>query len=209
MPGAILRAILTVCLLSAAAAAADAQAAPHARTQAPPAPPPIPPAPPSAPAQTAPAEIGTAKTEALALIDQQSTAGNLLGNLRERLISFFEERGDATPQQAAEATDKFVMPEFKAHLSRLEARLARVWTLRFTAAELHELRTSLKNDGSLVDPEQFAHPELARRYLAQRDEIVRESEVEWREWGPPLIQEAFAAHLADLKAVGIDPEKFK
>jgi hypothetical protein len=195
--------ILTACLLSATVA--------HSRA-APPAPPPIPPpppVPPAAPVPAAPVVIGTATAEALALVDQQSAEGNLLSSLRQRLISFFEERGEAAPEQAAEAADKFFMPEFKSHLSRLKARLARVWTLRYTAAELHELRTSLKSDGSPLDPEQFAHSDLGRKYLGQRDEIVRESEVEWREWGPPLIQAVFAAHLAGLKAAGIDPEKFK
>jgi hypothetical protein len=207
----ILRAILTVSLLSVAAL--HAQAAPPGKSQIPSAVPPIPPVPPpvppSAPAQAAPVVVGTATAEALALVDQQSSDGNLLSSLRQRLISFFEERGEATPEQAAEATDKFIMPEFKAHLAHLKARLARVWTLRFTAAELHELQSSLKSDGSPLDPEQFAASDLGRKYLARRDEIVRESEVEWREWGPPLIQEVFATHLAGLKAVGIDPEKFK
>ncbi len=183
VPRTILRTVLAVCLLSAVAGWAET----------------VP----------APSEADAATTEALALVDQQSPEGSLLGGLRERVISALVERGDATPKQAAEATDKIVMPGFKANLPRLKARLARVWTLRFTANELRELLVFLKDDRSPLTQGWFVNSELGRRYLAEKDEIVRESGVEWREWGPPIVQEAFSRHVADLKAIGIDPDNFK
>ena len=114
----------------------------------------------------------------------RAPGGDILGGLRQRLISLLVQRWDATPEQAAEAADKIVMPDFKARLPRLEARLERVWTLRFTADELRQIRASL-TDGSPGGQEQFAKSELGQKYLAEKDEIDRESDVEWREWGPP------------------------
>jgi len=180
------RAILAVCLLSAAAAPA----------QTPPAPVPAP----------TPAPADTADAQALALIKEQSAGGDILGGLRQRLISLLVQRWDATPKQATEAVDKIVMPDFKARLPRLEARLERVWTLRFTADELRQIRASLV-DGSPGGQERFAQSDLGRKYLAEKDEIDRESDVEWREWGPPIAQEAFARHVAEIKAMGIDLSK--
>ena len=172
------RTILVVCLLSAAVAQA----------------------------QAVPAPGDTADAQALALIEAQSPGGDLLGALRQRLISALVQRWNVTPAQGAEAADKIVMPDFKARLPRLEARLERVWTLRFTSDELRQIRASL-TDGSPGGPEHFAKSELGQKYLAEKDEIDRESDVEWREWGSPIVQAALARHAADLKAMGIDLSK--
>lgn len=154
----------------------------------------------------APAPADTADVQALALVKEQSSGGDILGGLRQRLISLVVQRWDATPEKATEAVDKIVMPDFRARLPRLEARLERVWTLRFSSDELRQIRASL-TDGSPGGQERFAKSELGRKYLAEKDEIDRESNVEWREWGPPIAQEAFARHAADLKAMGIDLSK--
>jgi hypothetical protein len=163
---------------------------------------------PLARAQTPPAPADTADAQALALIEDQSPGGDILGERRQRLISLIAQRWSATPAQATEAVDKIVMPEFKAELPQLEDRLVRVWTLRFTADELREIRASLR-DGSPGGPERFANSQLGMKYLAEKDEIDRESDVAWREWGPPIAQEAFSRHVADLKAMGFDLSKIK
>lgn len=145
--------------------------------------------------------------EALALTHDILAAAmpeGTIPHLRPDLVQGFIDNDHLDLPTAQRIVGDMLEPQLRTSLPLLERTIARIWASQFTPDELRDLHDYLR-DRTPARTQAFLATPLGQKYEIVGSSVDVAVQNTIRLWLIKASQAAFAAHAAELRAMGVDP----